>query len=67
MSNEETKVTVGDGKYVVTHTNGCDLKATRNGVAWRDLMGDNLVMSLVDRIVELEAEMREAAAQAANH
>ena len=31
-------------------------KCLRNGEEWRDLVGDNLILSLVDKIQELENE-----------
>lgn len=48
----ETIVKVGD--YEVSHTNGTHFVARRHGQLWRDLTGDNLVLSLVSRIDQLE-------------
>ena len=49
-----TKIELADGKYTVTHDNGNNLKALRYGEDWRDLVGDGLVLALVQRIEELE-------------
>lgn len=48
------KTIVKVGKYEISHTNGTDFVALRNGEPWRNLTGDNLVMSLVERIEQLE-------------
>ena len=45
-----------NGKYtVVREGNGRVFKALRYGEEWRDLIGDNLILALCDRIEELEA------------
>ena len=46
----------GSGKYGVVFENG-HLKATRYGEEWRDLAGDNLVLSMLFAIEALDAEL----------
>jgi hypothetical protein len=46
-------VTVTVDEYSVTFDNG-RLTATRYGKPWRDLLGDNLVLALMRRILELQ-------------
>lgn len=53
-----SEITVGDGKYTVSHNNGVGLKALRNGEEWRELSGDGLVLSMVQRIEELEEQVK---------
>jgi len=57
MSKEETIVKASE--YTVRHTNGLNLRAERNGEPWRTLTGDFLVLALVQRIEELEKELKE--------
>lgn len=55
-----TKIDLCDGKYSVMHDNGADLHAVRYGEPWRDLIGDGLVLALVqevERLRELEAHI----------
>lgn len=57
-----------DGKYRVLYDGDGGLRALRYGEPWRELTGDNLVFSLVYRVVELEsalAQQPEAPAQEA--
>lgn len=49
--------TINLEKYTISHENGNNLKATRNGEPWRDLTGDGLILALVHRIEELEQEL----------
>jgi photosystem II stability/assembly factor-like uncharacterized protein len=51
-----TSITVADGKYTVSHDNGANLKALRYGEEWRDLVGDGLVLALVQEIERLQEE-----------
>ena len=44
------------GKYQILHENGVNLRATRWDEPWRDLIGDNLILALVDRIERLEKD-----------
>lgn len=48
------KETIKLGKYELSHENGCNLKCTRDGEDWRNLVGDNLVLQMFQRIQELE-------------
>ena len=45
--------------YELSHEDGCNLKCTRYGEAWRDLTGDNLVLQMFQRIQELEEYTQE--------
>jgi hypothetical protein len=47
-----------DGKYEVSHENGLNLKVLRYGEEWRDLSGDGFVLALVQRIEELEEQVK---------
>lgn len=55
-----------DGKYEVTYIEGNFPKVKRHGVPWRDadLVGDNLVVALVEKILELESKRKEELRQA---
>lgn len=60
-----SKIVVGDGKYTIYHLNGVDLRAYRyehdsNDEPWRNLVGDGMVLALVQRIEELELALKEA-------
>jgi len=55
-----TSITVGDGKYTVSHDNGCDLVASRNGEPWRELAGDKLILALVQEIETLREALKAA-------
>lgn len=48
-----------DGKYTITNNNGV-LKAFRYGEEWRDIVGDNLICALVQKVNELEDELCQA-------
>ena len=54
--------TLADGKYKLVREGGWKLKSFRHGESWRDddLVGDNLVHALLDRIDELEDEIENA-------
>jgi hypothetical protein len=56
----KTSITVADGKYTVEHEDGAGICALRYGEEWRDLVGDGLVLALVQRIEELEGNMGKA-------
>lgn len=43
---------------LVEHPDKFEFYATRYGEPWRDLVGDNLVFAMFDKILELEAEIR---------
>lgn len=53
------KAIVGDGKYeIVFDEKAGHLSAYRHGELWRDLVGDNMVLSMLQRIVELEEKSK---------
>ena len=52
-----TIITTRNGRYTLTHTNGNNLEADRDGEPWRDLRGDNLVLSLVQDIEYLQTKL----------
>jgi len=54
-----TSITVADGKYTVTHDNGANLKSLRYGEEWRDLVGDGLVLALVQEIERLQEKIED--------
>jgi hypothetical protein len=58
-----TRITVGDGKYTVTHDNGAGFRALRYGEPWRDLTGDGLVLALVQEIEELREKVKKYESQ----
>lgn len=49
-------VEVNEYKVVEDIENGT-FKALRNGEEWKDLIGDNLTLSLIDRIDDLEGKL----------
>ena len=55
--NEETRISLGDGKYEVVH-NRKEFYCTRHGEPWRDLTCDNLVLFLVYEIELLREKLR---------
>ena len=56
-----TRIELLDSKYIIQHDNGTNLKAYRHGNSevWRDLTGDGLVLSLVQKIEDLQKELAE--------
>lgn len=52
------RVKVGEYEVIEDLKNGT-FKALRHGLEWKDLIGDNLTMALIDRINELEEESAE--------
>ena len=58
MSKNVLDIQICEGKYRVFQQDGGKVFANRNGILWRDLTGDNLVLSLAQRIEELEEEVR---------
>ncbi len=54
----QTRISVEDGKYIVVHDNGANLHCLRHGRPWRDLLGDGMVLALVQRIEELESQVK---------
>jgi len=54
-----TSITVAEGKYTVTHDDGANLKALRYGEEWRDLVGDGLVLALVQEIERLQEKIED--------
>jgi len=53
----ETVINLENGKYIVKHTNGVNLRAYRYGELWRNLAGDNLILALVNKIEKLEDKL----------
>lgn len=47
-------VTVGDGKYTVSHNNGRNLNVTYYDEPYGDIVDHRLVLALVQKIDELE-------------
>ncbi len=54
------RVSVCDGKYVVTDEGGKGLHALRHGEAWRELTGDKLVYCLAHELQEAREEAERA-------
>lgn len=52
-------VKLDGGKYTIVYgkTDSYPIKCLRNGEEWRDLLGDNLIFWLCERIEELEEEI----------
>ena len=51
------KINLYDNKYtVIEDLNNGVFKALRNGEEWRDLIGDGLSLSMIQKIQELEEE-----------
>lgn len=50
-----TTIHLADRKYTIINTNG-SLTALRYGQPWRHCVGDGLMLALVQRVEELEAE-----------
>lgn len=61
IDNTETKIVVDDGKYTLIHSNGSGLRALRHGEPWRekDLIGDGMVLALVQEIVSLQDQKKQ--------
>lgn len=55
----KSEIKVCDGKYTLQHTNGVGLRCLRYGEPWRDLIGDELALALVQRIEALEESHEE--------
>lgn len=54
----ESAIVLEDGKYIIRHNNGANLRTLRNGLPWREHSGDKLFMAMVNRIEELEARLK---------
>lgn len=54
--SDEWSLTVSDGKYKVIF-DGRGLRALRYGEEWRSLVGDNLVMGLCHKVMELQDKL----------
>lgn len=52
-----TRIELEKGKYAITHNNGANLQALRNGEPWRDLAGDGLVLAAAQEIEELRGSL----------
>jgi hypothetical protein len=53
-------VTIEDGKYTVIQEADGHLHALRNGVTWRDLTGDNLILCLAQEVQRLREQLQDA-------
>lgn len=62
-----TEIKVADGKYTVAHENGSNLRALRYGEPWRDLVGDGLILALVQEIEDLRQAAQPAASARPPH
>ncbi len=51
---------VVSNKYTVRQLHNGELHALRNGVDWRDCVGDNLILTMAQRIEELQDKIIEA-------
>jgi hypothetical protein len=52
------RVVLRDGKYEVVQSNSpWRFMALRNGDEWRDLTGDNLVLAMFYKIIDLQEEI----------
>lgn len=59
----QQQIVLCDGKYVVVLDNDPDnfrFEALMGGKKWRDLVGDGLVLSMFQRILELEHLLEKA-------
>jgi hypothetical protein len=61
--DETFSISLHEGKYKVSHTNGTNFHALRHGQPWRDLTGDGLLLAMVQRIEELENRLATVHAQ----
>lgn len=52
------KFKVGDYEVIEDLRNNT-FKALRHGEEWRDLVGDNLILALIDKIEELEEDIQQ--------
>lgn len=52
------RIDVSDGKYSVVGIDHGRLHALRYGEAWRDLVGDNLVLALAQELDEARTKIR---------
>jgi len=57
-----TEYVLDDGKYKLVRTGGYMLKCFRNGEPWRDddLIGDNLIHALLNKIDDYEQQIEDA-------
>ena len=47
-----------EGKYkIIFNENPYEFKALRYDKEWRDLTGDNLILALIYKIIEMESEL----------
>lgn len=49
--------TVSDGKYTIIFHDDGKMEALRYGEKWRDLTGDGMVLSMLQEIDDLKAEV----------
>lgn len=55
QENNDNELTFGDGKYTITGIETGNLQALRHGESWRSLVGDKMVLSLVQEIQHLRS------------
>jgi hypothetical protein len=52
------EIELENGKYtIILNDNPFEFKVLRYGKEWRDLIGDNLILALVNYISDLEARL----------
>jgi len=52
-------ISLENGKYIIVLTEKtCTFHALRYGQPWRDLTGDNLILSLFHKVEELKEELQ---------
>lgn len=57
--NSRNALEVADGKYTIVGIEDGKLHALRHGEPWRDLVGDKLVLSLAQELLEAREALRE--------
>ena len=50
----EEVLELNDGKYTILLKDGVPIECLRNGEKWRSLIGDNLILALIDEIKNAE-------------
>lgn len=54
----ERRISLYDGKYEIVHNdNPYVFKALRYGKEWRDLTGDGMILTMFERIKDLEERL----------
>jgi len=55
------RIVLADGKYRIDRFKNGQMIAFRHGDCWRDLTGDNLILALLQKIEEHDAQLTQAA------